>query len=117
MNSLISPKFSYIYFRALKAAVHAQYNVTELCQGKLRLKNSVIRNVAIGLVAGAKTSYVEESLKVQTETPRRCGPAECLQEVAQALRGVTIGENNSSALEYKYMPRVAKILLVINFRS
>jgi hypothetical protein len=79
MNVLISPKFTYIYFRAQKAAVHAEYNVTDLCQGKLRLKKSVKQNVAIGLIAGAKTSCAEGSLKVQTETPHRCSPAESPQ--------------------------------------
>jgi hypothetical protein len=63
---------------ALKAAVHAEYNVTDLCQGKLRLKNSVIQNVAIGLIAGAKTSYERKFKSAQPETPRRCGPAESL---------------------------------------
>lgn len=58
----------------------------------------MIQNVAFVLIAGAKTSYAEGSLEVQTETPRQCGPAESLQ----ALRGVTIGGNNSSDLEYKY---------------
>jgi len=77
----------------------------------------VKQNVAIGLIAGAKTSYAERGLKVQTKTPRRCGLAESLQYVAQALRGVTIGGNNSSALKYICMPQVVKILLVVNLRS
>jgi len=59
MNFIISRKLyrTYIYFRALKAECY----VTDLCQGKLRLKNSVIQNVATGLTAGAKTSYAEGS--------------------------------------------------------
>jgi hypothetical protein len=76
MNFLISLKLysAYIYFRPLKTALHAEYSVTDLCQGKLRAKNRAIQKVAIGLIARAKSSYVEGSLKVQTETCRRCGP-------------------------------------------
>ena len=73
----------------------------------------MIQNIAIVLIAGAKTSYAEGILKVHTETPRQCGPAETLQ----ALRGVTIGGKSSSAIEYKCMPQVAIILLVVNVRS
>ena len=63
MNFIISRKLyrTYIYFRVLKAAFHTECNVTDLCQVKLRLKNSVIENVATGLTAGAKTSYAERS--------------------------------------------------------
>lgn len=100
MNFLISRELNVHLFQGLKAAVHAEYNITDLCQGELRPKNSVKENVAIGLIAGDKTSYAEGSLKVHTETPRRCGSAESLQYVAQALRGVAIGGNNSSALKY-----------------
>ena len=78
---------------------------------ELRLQNRETHNVAIGITAGAETSYAAGRLKVQTETRRRCGPAETLQEVGQALRGVTI------AFECKCMPQVAKILLVVTLRS